>query len=272
MGITPRLTASLLALLAAAPLARAADDMATRQARWRDIAGAIFPGKTLADGASVLAIQAPERALDASLVPVEITVQPSAAPKTLWLVVDDNPAPVAAIMHFGALSDPHVLNLRIRVDQYTLLHAVAELPDGRLVQTARFIKAAGGCSAPGTTDPAEAMARIGRMKLRPVQSAQQSPPAADFKTAELLISHPNYNGMQMDQVTRLYRPARYIRTVTVTEAGQPVFTLDADISLSQDPAITFTYRPLPGKPLDVLVQDSTNTRFHQSFPNDPGRS
>ena len=35
-----------------------------------------------------------------------------------------------------------------RIDDYTYLHAVAETVDSRLYMAARFIKAAGGCSAP----------------------------------------------------------------------------------------------------------------------------
>jgi sulfur-oxidizing protein SoxY len=183
-------------------------------------------------------------------------------PKALYLIVDDNPAPVAGIVHFGPLADPHVLKLRVRVDQYTLLHAVAEMPDGRLLAVSRYIKAAGGCSAPGVGDASEAMARLGRMKL--FAGAPSSPHGP--QTAELLISHPNFNGMQMNPVSRLYTPARYVQTVTISQGGKLVLTLDGDISLSQDPAITFSYLKQPGVALDVEVDDSAKTVFRQSFP------
>ena len=265
MGMMYRTLLILAPLIAACPAlgAAAAESEASRTARWHDVAGAIFNGKTVEDGSSVLQLDAPTRALDAALVPVAITVAPSVNPTALYLIIDDNPAPVAAIVHFGKLADPHSLKLRVRIDQYTLVHAVAELPDGRLVGVASYVKAAGGCSAPGTTNQQEAMARLGRMKLFITAAATAAQPAS----AELLISHPNFNGMQMDPVTRNYTPARYVQFVKVSEGGQQILSLDGDISLSQDPAITFGFHPAAGAaPLDVEVDDSAKAKFHQSFP------
>jgi sulfur-oxidizing protein SoxY len=246
----------------AAQAARAEESEADRAARWHDVASVIFHGREIKDGSSVLQLDAPPRALDAALVPVTVAVAANASPKALYLIIDDNPAPVAAIAHFGPLADPHVLKLRVRIDQYTLVHAVAEMPDGRLFAVSKYVKAAGGCSAPGTTNQVAAMARLGKMKL--IQAAP--PPDGQPQIAELLISHPNYNGMQMDPVSRIYTPARYVQTVTITEAGKLVLTLDGDISLSQDPAITFGYHAVPAKALDVEVLDSAHAVFRQSFP------
>jgi sulfur-oxidizing protein SoxY len=247
--------------LLSAATARAEESEASRAARWHDVADAIFKDRPVLDGSAILQLDAPPRALDASLVPVSVTVAQTAAPKALYLIIDDNPAPVAAIVHFGPLADPHSLKLRVRVDQYTLMHAVAELQDGRLVGVSRFIKAAGGCSAPGGGNAADEMARLGRMKLMVRNVGGPDRP----EIAELLISHPNFNGMQMNPVTRLYTPARYVQTVRITEGAQSVLTLDGDISLSEDPAITFGFKPGPGAKLDVEVDDSAHAVFRQSF-------
>jgi sulfur-oxidizing protein SoxY len=255
-----------LAALATAPAA-AEDTDVNRIARWQDVARAVFAGKPVTDNATLLQIDAPPRALDASLVPVTVTVTPGTRITGLTLIIDDNPAPVAAKFHFGPLADPHELKTRVRVDQYTLIHAVAELPDGSLVSASRFIKAAGGCSAPGMTDQSLALSRLGRMRMR-FQSAAAGAPV----TASLLISHPNFNGMQMNPVTRLYTPARYVQTVTVTEAGQSIFTMQGDISLAEDPSITFGFHPAGNAPLDVEVDDSAKSVFHQTFPLDPHAS
>ena len=264
MGMTPHRTSLLLAACLEAALtvccAKAEAPDAARESRWHDVANAVFHGRAVTDGAGLLSIDAPLRALDASLVPISISLSPRLKPVALTLVIDDNPAPVAGIIHFGKLADPHTIKLRVRVDQYTLVHAVAELPDGKLLGVSTFIKAAGGCSAPGTTNQAEAMARIGRMKLIP--AASQS---AGSLTEELLISHPNFNGMQMDPVTRFYTPARYVQTVSVNQAGERVFSMDGDISLSQDPAITFSFHPNGAAKLDVEVDDSAKAVFRQSF-------
>ncbi len=254
--------AAIVAATACLAPAHADETEANRAARWHDVAAAIFPGKTVTDSAGVVQIDAPPRAMDAALVPVTITIRPDAKVVGLTLVIDDNPAPVAAKFRFGPLADPHLLKTRVRVDQYTLIHAVAELQDGSLVSTARFIKAAGGCSAPGTTDTAQALARIGRMKMRLEPASSTAGPL----TANLLISHPNFNGMQMNPVTRLYTPARYVQTVRVTQGGQTVFTLEGDISLAEDPAVTFEFHPAGNAPVEVEVDDSAKAVFKQSFP------
>jgi sulfur-oxidizing protein SoxY len=252
----------LLAGLAGAPAAGHAEETdASRAARWHDVAAAVFNGRKVTESAGLLTIDAPPRAMDASLVPITVTVQPGTRILGLTLVIDDNPAPVAAKFRFGPLADPHVLKTRVRVDQYTLIHAVAELPDGSLVSTARFIKAAGGCSAPGTESGTEALARIGRMKMRLEPAAAQGAPM----TADLLISHPNFNGMQMDPITRLYTPARYVQSISVSEGGKSIFTMEGDISLAEDPAITFEFHPSGNAPLDVEVNDSAKAVFKQSF-------
>jgi sulfur-oxidizing protein SoxY len=233
-----------------------------RVARWKDLARSIFPGKTMLDGGSVVAIDAPPRALDAALVPVTVTTTGPQRIEAIYLIVDDNPAPLAAAIHFGPAGDAHLLTTRIRVNQYTLLHAVAVTTDGKYYDIARFVKAAGGCSAPATGDEAQALARIGRMKFR----LNAAPVPGAPVTAQLLISHPNANGMQMDPVTRTYTPARYVQTVTVSEGGKLVFRLEGDISLSQDPAFTFGLVPDGSSPVNVRVEDSKKTVFERSFP------
>jgi len=253
----------LLAGLIAAPFSGHAEETdVNRAARWHDVAAAIFNGRKITESAGLVTIDAPPRALDAALVPITITLRPDARIVGLTLVIDDNPAPVAAKFRFGPLADPHVLKTRVRVDQYTLIHAVAELQDGSLVSAARFIKAAGGCSAPGTESSTAALARIGHMKMRLVPAASPGAPM----TADLLISHPNFNGMQMNPVTRLYTPARYVQSVSVSEGGKSIFTMEGDISLAEDPAITFSFRPNGLAPLDVQVNDSAKAVFKQSFP------
>ena len=64
--------------------------------------------------------------------------------------------------------------------------------------------------------------------------------------AKLLISHPNNSGLQMDQLTRNYIPADFMQILDVTYNGQPVFRLESDIAISEDPTFNFSF--LPGRP------------------------
>lgn len=264
--------AAILAAALAAPPAHAAEDDAARAQRWHELAAAIFQGRDPVELPGWVEIAAPTRALDAALVPVTLTLAPDRQIRSVYLVVDENPSPVAAHFVFGPAADMHTLSLRIRVDQYTNLHAVVEAADGRLIDTARFIKAAGGCSAPGAETPEAALQGAGRMKLRLLAQAgvtQAGVTQAGVTQAELLIRHPNFNGMQMDQVTRLYTPARYINGIDVAYNGQRVFHMDADVSLASDPAIGFGFRSDGTGTLSVRVVDTSGATWHQDFPVQP---
>ena len=264
-----RATAAVAVLVSGlAGPAVAEEDAAAQSARWNSLKHSLFGDRTVIEGSGVIALEAPVRALDASTVPVGVTLpggggDMSGRVKSVWLVVDGNPSPLAGAFHFGPAADPHSLKVRVRVDQYTLIHAVAETEDGRLFSAERYVKAAGGCSAPSTKDPELAMSRLGQMRVRLDGDA----PAADGDTvtAQLLISHPNNNGMQMDQVSHNYIPPRYIQTINVRYGDQLVFNVDTDISLSEDPVITFGLHLRGDGPLHVDVEDSANAAFHRDF-------
>ena len=246
-----------LTVLIAPPL-RAAEDDADRAARWSDLKQMVFGDREVGDAGTAVSLDAPARAMDAALVPITITIDSPAHVKTLYLTVDGNPSPLVGTFHFGPAADPRVIRTRVRIEQYTLIHAVIETEDGKLLATERFVKAAGGCSAPMGKDAALAASRLGQMRLRLDGDAPDG-----SQTAQLLVSHPNNNGMQVDQLTHNYIPARYIQDIKVTSGDQTVFTLDSDISLSEDPAITFEFKP--AGPIKVEVDDSSKAVFKQDF-------
>src|ERR1700712_1589966 len=146
--------------------AQAAEDESDRAARWKDLQHAVFGDRVVEDGGGLVTLDAPARAMDAALVPVTITIDPAAHIKTLYLTVDSNPSPLAGTFHFGPAADPHEIRTRVRVEQYTLMHAIVETDDGRLLSTERFVKAAGGCSAPMGGDAKAALSRMGQMRFR----------------------------------------------------------------------------------------------------------
>ncbi|WOJ89233.1 quinoprotein dehydrogenase-associated SoxYZ-like carrier [Methylocapsa polymorpha] len=252
-----------LALLFATAAA-AQDDDAARASRWADLRQTLFGDKQVLNGDGKIALEAPDRALDAALVPVTITVQNPKDVTALYLVIDDNPAPVAAHVTYGPAGDPRSLKLRVRINQYTNMHAVEETAQGELYEVSRFIKASGGCSAPAGSYDAAALADIGQMKLRPIGEAD----ASDSFEAQILIRHPNFNGMQMDQVTRLYTPARFLKTIAISRDGETVLQLESDISLATDPAITFAIKGQKKGKLAITAKDSENAVFEHIFDLD----
>jgi sulfur-oxidizing protein SoxY len=261
---------STLALLlgmasALAPAAPASAEMseAARQSRWEDLRHAIFGDHVVKDAGDLVRIEAADRAEDAAIVPVTLALAEPIQRRVrkLYFVIDDNPSPLAAVFSFGAAADPRSIATRVRIDDYTYMHAVAELDDGTLYVSRRFIKAAGGCSAPAAADQEAAQARLGKMKLAFQGGAQLGSPV----TAQLLISHPNSSGLQMDQVTRNYIPADFIQQMRVTYAGEPVLTIDSDIALSEDPSVRFAFLPRKPGELQVEVDDSNQRHFKQRW-------
>jgi sulfur-oxidizing protein SoxY len=236
-------------------------DAATRASRWQGLQKALFPGRSMQDGAGIVKLDAPPRALDAALVPVTIDLSAVKPVKGVYLVIDNNPSPLAAHFTFGPKADPRSLKMRVRVDAYTNMHAIAESQDGHLFVATRFVKASGGCSAPAGSDDTAALADIGRMKLHLIGDFTAGKP----EQAVLMVRHPNFNGMQMNQVTRFYTPPRFIRSIDATYEGVSIFHLDSDISMSTDPVITFGFVPQAKGQLKVVVRDSKDATFDHSF-------
>ena len=260
MGLSKTIfLAAVLVLGAVHPAFADDEDAQERAARWKQLQESIFPKREVLDSGGIITVDAPPRALDAALVPVELHM--NSPVKGVYLIIDDNPAPMAAHFTFGPKADPRDLKLRVRVNAYTNIHAIAETADGKLHAATQFVKAAGGCSAPAGSDEAAAMADMGRMKLKLLGDFNAGKPMQ----AQLMIRHPNFNGMQMNQITRMYTPARFIRSIDATYEGAQVFHMDADISLATDPVITFGFLPTQKGQMKVVAQDSSNVSFDHTF-------
>jgi sulfur-oxidizing protein SoxY len=262
-----RTIAFALGLAVASGAASADDDGA-----WTAIRAELFANRPIQDGAGVIALSAPDRAHDAAVVPLEVTAAAPQSPeryvRTIHLVIDHNPAPVAAVFHLTPDSGDATLATRVRINDYTTVRAIAETSDGALYMASRFVKAAGGCSAPALKDHEQAMARLGQIKLRPLTPFAPGEP----NRAQLLISHPNYSGMQMDPLTRNWIPPDYVREIEVSYGDHPVLVVEGDISLSENPSFHFSFMPDGPGTLRVRVLDSEERQFEASLPLGPADS
>jgi sulfur-oxidizing protein SoxY len=248
------------ALLAGPALATDADDPA-REVRWQEVSAYIFGDRKIEPTDSLIKIEAPKRAMDAALVPITLTMTGKDDLKGVYLVIDDNPSPYAAHFTFGPAADPAELKLRVRINTYTNVHAIAETKDGKLFQTVAFVKASGGCSAPIGVSDEEAMQGMGEMKMKFAGEAPGGSPVE----ATLMIRHPNFSGMQMNLVTRSYRPPLYIKQVAVSYGDRNVLTIDGDISISSDPVFNFSFVPQGPGPMKVVVSDTDGGHWEQTF-------
>src|SRR6266852_4392102 len=130
---------------------------------WPGLVQDIFNNRAMTDGAGVIAIEMPYRAEDAAIVPVTLRATLPAGDTrrvlAITLVIDQNPAPMAARFELGPDSSVSEISTRVRVNNYTDVHAVAELSDGQLYMTKTYVKASGGCSAPCVSDSSQSPAR-----------------------------------------------------------------------------------------------------------------
>ena len=239
------------------------------ETRWKALHSALFDQRPMRDGAGVISLEAPYRAHDAALVPITITADLAQTPdryiKTITLLIDENPSPVAGVFEMTPMSGVASIRTRVRVNAYTHVRAIAETNDGTLFLATKFVKASGGCSAPAMKDPDAALARLGKMKLRYSEAPRLNQP----NEAQLLISHPNSTGMQMDQVTRHYIPAHYVRDITVRYGDETVFKVTSDISLSEDPSIHFHYVPEQAGEITAEVVDTKGAVYTRSWSITP---
>jgi sulfur-oxidizing protein SoxY len=246
---------------------------------WNSIKADIFgeKAKTIEDGDDLLAMDAPMRAEDAAVVPITVrAIKPQAgasAIKAITLVIDENPAPVAATVSFGPAAATASFSTRLRVNSYTFIRAVAEMNDGSLRMIKKYVKASGGCSAPALKDQDKSVSELGALRLR--QFAQGDAEAKDFALApsdngaaeaQIMIRHPNYSGLQMDQLTMLYIPAHFVREIALKRGDELVLKMEGGISLSENPSFRFAFRKEGSGELSVRAEDTQRNVFEKSWP------
>lgn len=229
---------------------------------WPGVRQSLFAQRPITDSAEdVITLEAPRRAEDAATVPVAVRTRLSAADqrqvRKLYLIVDNNPSPLAAVFEFTADSGRADIETRIRIEQYSEVRAIAELDDGSLHMSSRFVKASGGCSAPAGKDAEAAARNAGRIKFRVEEPVAAGQPAL----AQLAISHPNSSGLVLDQVSRLYTPPYYVRTLKISFEGRPIMTADINYSISENPNFRFYFTPKQDGHLRAEIVDTHDLLF-----------
>jgi len=231
---------------------------------WNSIKGDIFGDRPILDGAGLVVLDAPRRAEDSAVVPIGMRVDFSADDKrllkSLTLVIDENPAPVAGTFTFGPRSGVTSISTRVRVNSYSYVRLVAELSDGRLYGVKAFVKASGGCSAPASSNVDATRSVLGQMKFRTFR-----PESAALPEGQLMLRHPQNSGLQMDQLTRLYIPPFFIENLKIWQGDDLVLAMDSGIAISEDPNIRFNYRPNGAAKFRAEAVDTSQKMFRDEW-------
>jgi sulfur-oxidizing protein SoxY len=231
---------------------------------WPGLVQDIFNSRAMDDGTGIIAIEMPVRAEDAAIVPVTLrNLLPPGDSRhvvAITLVIDQNPAPMAARFELGRDAAVSEISTRVRVNNYTDVHAVAELSDGKLYVSKTYVKASGGCSAPAAKNAEEASAKLGQMRFRQFSKSSEGP-ASGAREAQIMIGHPNNSGLQMDQVTQLYIPPFFVDDLRIAQDDSPILKMTAGISISEDPNIRFTYVPNGARRVHAEAKDTEGHVF-----------
>ena len=225
---------------------------------WEKLRQQLFASRPVDATPGTVQIVAPLRAAYGASVPIKIVSSLPQGPelyvKRIYLLVDKNPSPVAAVLDLTPEVGQADFETRLRVDEYSHVRVVAELSNGKLHTDSRYVKTSGGCSAPPNRD---ALHLIGKTILKvPGPVLMNGTTAAD-----VTVLHPNDTGFELNQMTVMYIPAHFVRSVKVSYAGRKVFDAELDFSISENPTLRFNFVPHGHGQLTAEVEDSKDGRW-----------
>ena len=236
---------------------------------WEDnLKPANFPDRQIIEGAAqkILEIKAPYTAEDASVVPISIHTnvlqQPESYIRKIHVYVDKNPVPLVGLFEFTPNSGRADLAMRIRVDDFSYVRAIAELNNGELYMVKSFVRAKGACSAPPPAGMEDSRKLLGTMKMNTIGDVVLGKP----NLLQLMIRHPNITGMAPLKVgSRIIPPAHFVKSLEVEFNGQPVMKAQLTFSVSMDPAFRFYFVPDKEGTLSVKGVDTQDNHFSSTY-------
>ncbi len=253
-----------LSMLGGLTLRSRADDSEFQTARWIDLKKHLFGDRPIQEGpGGVIQLEVPLRPDNAATVPIAVKSAVPQSPdryvKTLFIVVENNPVPLAGAFHLTPDSGLAELGTNIRVQTHGPVRAIAEMNNGELFMSSKFVKASGGCAIPPPVT-ATASAHLGQMLIRTQGATILNQP----NWVQLIITHPNHTGMQYDLFKGFLILAHFIEKITVSYGDTTILTAETGISISEDPNFRFYFIPRAASVLRAEVTDSKGLTFTTS--------
>jgi len=229
---------------------------------WELLRGRLFGARTIDAASGRVQLIAPLRAAYGASVPVKIVSHLAQTPalyvKRLHLLVDKNPSPLAATLELTPEVGQADFETRLRVDEYSHVRVVSELSNGELHMDSRYVKTSGGCSAPPNRESPELIGKT-------IFKLPEPPTMGAPTTADLTVLHPNDTGFELNNVTVMYIPSYFVRTIAVSYAGRKIFDADLDFSISENPTWRFNFVPHAPGELRAEVADSKERHYTGSL-------
>ena len=229
---------------------------------WENLRAKLFAQRPIDTGSGKVQLIVPLRAAYGASVPVKIV---SHLPQTealyvkrLTLLVDKNPSPVAAVIDLTTEVGQADFETRIRVDEYSHIRIVSELSNGELHMDSRYVKVSGGCSAPPNRDQ---LHNLGKTVFKlPAEVKLNEPTVADVQ-----VVHPNDTGFELNNITVMFIPPHFVRSLKVSYGERKLFDAELDFSISENPTFRFNFVPHGAGELRAEVEDSKDGHFTGSL-------
>jgi sulfur-oxidizing protein SoxY len=202
-----------------------------------------------------MSLEAPASTPDPAATPLTLRFGAAAIGhiKQIRVIIDNNPSPVVATLDVASGTRVAEIGLRVRIDRFTSVRAIAETTDGRFEMRSSWVNASGGCAAPPSATTAGA---LGEIRFRP---------SPDMKSMLISIRHPNNSGFQIDARSGEPIASHYVSHIRFSSDGRTLLEADTGISLSENPTLRIASdQPLPA-PIMVDVVDSKDGHFNASW-------
>ena len=230
---------------------------------WEKLRAKLFQSRPIAAGSGRVQLIVPLRAAYGASVPVKIVSglaqNPELFVKRMVVLVDKNPSPVAAVLDLTTEVGQADFETRLRVDEYSHIRVISELSNGELHMDSRYVKVSGGCSAPPNRDQ---LHNLGKTVFKLPADVKLNAPT----TADVQVVHPNDTGFELNNVTVMFIPPHFVRSLKVSYDGRKVFDAELDFSVSENPSFRFNFVPHGAGVLRAEVEDSKEGRFVGTLP------
>jgi sulfur-oxidizing protein SoxY len=230
---------------------------------WENLRSKLFGTRPIVATPSQVQLIVPLRAAYGASVPVKVVSQLPQTPqlhvRKLYLLVDKNPSPVAAVLVITPEMGQANLETRLRVDEYSHIRVVAELSNGELHMDSRYVKVSGGCSAPPNRDQ---LHNIGKTVFKMPEGVKLNAPTP----VDVTVIHPNDTGFELNHQTVMFIPPHFVRTLKVSYEQRLVFDAELDFSIAENPTFRFNFVPHGDGELRAEVEDSKEGRFVGTLP------
>jgi sulfur-oxidizing protein SoxY len=234
----------------------AGDGQTPSSGAWEYLQKQFYPDRSIGVlDEGYMSLTAPANTPDPAATPLTLHFGDAAVGhiKQIRLIIDNNPSPLAATFDVAAGARVAEIGMRVRIDRFTSVRAIAETSDGKFEMRSAWVNASGGCSAPPGPMTAGA---LGDIRFRP---------SPDSRSMLISIRHPNNSGFQIDPLSGEPIPSHYVSHIRFSADGRTLLEADTGISLSENPTLQIASdQPLPA-PIVVDVVDSADGHFNASW-------